>query len=289
MIRADIPIEVYHNMTLHQLLDKFGEDVFDRFYDIDEYKFADWLFNEYEHIMDKPIWNNWLEQRGPFIMRTRYQDVDAVPIDHKAALKQFLTEINGQEIDLLYKTERKFFMRRRKWMRRTGQIPEDSKDIPEDVSEFELVTGKRWTATFNLFERLTTTNYDTAHEDLKFSAWNIEGVGCGLCLPNHYSRHWNSENIQSPIGYLRSTGELGKIVLFQCRHKAVKHRSLKLFVDAFPGYNPHIIGVNPYVMFRETFNIKHLASIIPDDHDLPVPQMAVPIDYGSSTLVAGER
>ena len=54
---------------------------------------------------------------------------------------------------------------------------------------------------------------------------------------------------------------------------------MKFQIDVFPGYNSEIIGPNPYYMFRETFNIKHLASLIPDDHDLPVPNLATPIDF----------
>merc|ERR1712062_178940 len=73
----------------------------------------------------------------------------------------------------------------------------------------------------------------------------------------------------------------GKIVVYQLRHKPVKMHSLRFNIDVFPGYNSEIIGPNPYYMFRETFNIKHLASIIPDDHDLTVPQLAEPIDFQS--------
>ena len=62
MIRADIPINIYQNMTLSQLLNNFGEDVIDRYYDINESEFAKWLFNQYELITGKPIWNNWMEK-----------------------------------------------------------------------------------------------------------------------------------------------------------------------------------------------------------------------------------
>ena len=143
------------------------------------------------------------------------------------------------------------------------------------------MTGKKWTDNIGIFDRKTNTNFATAHNELKFSAFEIEGIGCGLCLPNHFSRHWNSENIQNPIGYLKSTGELGKIVVYQMRHKPVRTHSLRFNIDVFPGYNSEIIGPNPYYMFRETFNIKHLASIIPDDHDLSVPELAQPIDFQS--------
>jgi len=281
MIRADIPVNVYHNMTLEQLLHKFGDDVIDRFYDINESAFADWLFNEYERIMDRPIWNNHLEQRGPKIWWKRHQNVEGIEVDHKEGIKQFLSEINGQEIDLLTEKSRRYFMNRRAWMRDNGMIPKDSREIPSNESEFELVTGKKWTAALGIFDRKTNTNYATAHEDLKFSAFEIDGIGCGLCLPNHYSRHWNSENIQTPIGYLKSTGELGRIVVYQIRHRQVRMHSLRFNIDVFPGFNSEIIGSNPYYMFRETFNIKHLASIIPDDHDLSVPELAQPIDFQS--------
>ena len=143
------------------------------------------------------------------------------------------------------------------------------------------MTGKKWTSNIGVFDRKTNTNFAAAHTELKFSAFDIEGIGCGMCLPNHYSRHWNSENIQHPIGYLKSTGELGKIVLYQMRHKPVRQHALRFNIDVFPGYNSEIIGPNPYYMFRETFNIKHLASIIPDDHDLSVPKLADPIDFQS--------
>merc|ERR1712087_391750 len=83
-------------------------------------------------------------------------------------------------------------------------------------------------------------------------------------------------------------GELGKIVVYQLRHKPVKMHSLRLNIDVFPGYNSEIIGPNPYYMFRETFNIKHLASIIPDDHDLSVPQLAEPIDFQSTVISESE-
>eukprot|EP01084_Bolivina_argentea_P127814 226006_1 len=278
MIRADIPIEVYHNMTLSQLLNRFGEHVIDRYYDINESSFAKWLFNEYKNIMNKPIWNNYLEQSGPFIWRKRYQNIEGIQMDQKQSIKQFLNEINGQEIDLLPERKRKYFMKRRHWMRETGQIPNDSKDISENESEFELVTGFKWTHNVGVFERKTNTNYSNAHNDLKFHAYNIDSIGCGLCLPNHFSRHWNSQNIQIPIHYLKSTAELGRIVVYQMRIKREKVHSIKFNIDVFPGYNSHIIGPNPYYMFRETFNIKHLASIIPDDHDLIIPILAQPID-----------
>lgn len=123
MIRADIPVKVYRNMTLEQLLDRFGDDVIDRYYDIDESEFAKWLFHEYEVIMDRPIWNNDLEKRGPKMWWKRYQNVEGIEIDHKEGIKQFLSEINGQEIDLLTEKSRRYFMNRRSWMRETGQIP----------------------------------------------------------------------------------------------------------------------------------------------------------------------
>ena len=147
------------------------------------------------------------------------------------------------------------------------------------MSEFELVSGKKWTHDVGVFDRITNTNYSTAHNDLKFSAYDIDGIGCGLCLANHYSRHWNSQTIGVPIDYLKSTGELGKTVVYQLRMKLVCLNTLRFNIDVFPGYNSEIIGPNPYYMFRETFNIKHLASIIPDDHDLSVPQLATPIDF----------
>ena len=123
MIRADIPIYIYNNMTLSQLLNKFGENVIDRYYDINESQFAKWLFNEYELIMDKPIWNNYLEKRGPFIWWKRYQNIEGIEIDQKQSVKQFLKEINGQEIDLLTTDSRRHFLKKRHWMRQTGQIP----------------------------------------------------------------------------------------------------------------------------------------------------------------------
>ena len=139
-----------------------------------------------------------------------------------------------------------------------------------------------------IFDRVTNTNYETADKDLKFSAFDIEGIGNGLCLPNYFSRHWNSETVQIPINYLRSTGELGKIVLYQLRMKPVHKHSLRFNIDVFPGYNSEIIGANPYYMFRETFNIKHLASIIPDDHDLSIPNLAEPIDFNNQTQYRNE-
>ena len=124
MIRADIPINIYQNMTLSQLLNNFGEDVIDRYYDINESEFAKWLFNEYESIIGKPIWNNWMEKRGPFIWWKRYQNIEGIEIDHKVAIKQFLDEINGEEIDLLSTQSRRHFLKKRYWMRQTGQIPQ---------------------------------------------------------------------------------------------------------------------------------------------------------------------
>merc|ERR1712129_446748 len=87
------------------------------------------------------------------------------------------------------------------------------------------------------------------------------------------------------MGYLASTGELGRIVLFRLRMKRVRMRTLRFSVDVFPGFNSEIIGSNPYTMFRETFDIKHLASIIPDDHDLHIPKLATPIDYSNQTSI----
>ena len=144
-----------------------------------------------------------------------------------------------------------------------------------------MVSGKKWTQNFGIFERVTSTDYSNASENLRFSAFDIEGVGCGLCLANHFSRHWNSETIGIPIDYLASTKELGKIVLYQMRMKRVRLKTLRFNVDVFPGYNSEIIGANPYTMFRETFDIKHLASIIPEDHDLYIPKLAKPIDWAA--------
>lgn len=278
MIRADIPINVYKNMTLSELLNKFGPDVIDRYYDINESKFAQWLFAEYESIMDQPIWNNWLEKKGPTIWKKRYQHIEGIEIDQRESIKAFLSEINGQEIDLLAESQRKRFIKRRHWMRSTGQIPTE---LSENESEIELVTGKKWTHNFGIFERVTATDYSKASENLRFSAFDIDGVGCGLCLPNHYSRHWNSETILTPIDYLASTKELGRIVLYQMKMKRVRLKRIAFQIDVFPGYNSEIIGSNPYYMFRETFDIKHLASIIPDDHDLYIPKLATPIDYNA--------
>ena len=123
MIRADIPVNIYRNMTLSELLDKFGSDVIDRYYDIDESAFAKWLFAEYESIMQRPIWNNYLEKQGPTIWKKRYQNVEGIEIDQKESIKAFLSEINGQEIDLLHEYQRKHFIKKRHWMRSTGQIP----------------------------------------------------------------------------------------------------------------------------------------------------------------------
>ena len=147
-----------------------------------------------------------------------------------------------------------------------------------------MVSDKKWTHNLGIFDRITNTNYETAHKDLKFSAYNIDGIGCGLCLPNHFSRHWTSQTIQEPINYLKSTGELGKIVIYQIRMKTKHTHSLRFNIDVFPGYNSEIIGPNPYYMFRETFNVKHLASIIPDHHDLSVPNLAEPIDFNNVSI-----
>ena len=68
------------------------------------------------------------------------------------------------------------------------------------------------------------------------------------------------------------------IVIYQIKYKNSKH-SIIFNIDVFPGYNSQIIGPNPYYMYRETFNIKHISSIIPNDYDLKIPQLAIPIDF----------
>merc|ERR1712154_546714 len=73
--------------------------------------------------------------------------------------------------------------------------------------------------------------------------------------------------------------ELGRVALYQLRAKPVRMHTLRFNVDVFPGYHSQLIGPNPYSMFRETFNVKHLASIIPDTHDLTVPELAEPVDF----------
>eukprot|EP01084_Bolivina_argentea_P213405 362458_1 len=101
-------------MTLKDMLNKFGGDVIDRYYDISESAFAKWLFNEYELIMDEPIWNNYLENRGPLQMWKRYKNVEGIEIDRNESIKQFLNEINGKEIDLLHEPKRNYYLRKKK-------------------------------------------------------------------------------------------------------------------------------------------------------------------------------
>ena len=101
---------------------------------------------------------------------------------------------------------------------------------------------------------------------------------CGLSLSNSRARCLNSETIREPMLYLSSTGELGKIVMTQV-HYRTRRNGVRLYYDVFPGYDAKAMGPNPYVMFRENFNCKHLASLIPFDHQMHIPQVAEPIDY----------
>ena len=123
MIRADIAVSVTSNMTLRQMLSKYGSDVVDRFYDINESEFAEWLLEEYEVWMGAPLWTNALEKRGPKMWWKRFQNVEGIELDHEQSVRQLLHEIHGEEIDLLSERSRKFFFRRRAWMRNRGLLP----------------------------------------------------------------------------------------------------------------------------------------------------------------------
>lgn len=154
--------------------------------------------------------------------------------------------------------------------------------------------GRAWTHKIGVLEHLSETDYINARENLRFTAWEIDGLKmhdnenenvCGLVLPNSRSPFINSTNSQRPMNYLASTGEVGKIVITQMRWRHRRSRELRIYFDVFPGYDAQVIGPNPYVMIRETFGIKTLASIIPVDHKLSVPKLAVPIDCSNKQEV----
>lgn len=149
--------------------------------------------------------------------------------------------------------------------------------------EMDLVINKQWTHKMGLFDLQTSTTYNQSTiDELKFSVFEMQDLGCGLALPNDPSRSWNSMNIQTPITYLSNTNELGKIVIYEIRLKGHKNGNKMIFkIDVFPGYNSDVMGPNPYIMFRDTFQVKHLASVLPTDHQLHVPQLTEIIDWQS--------
>ena len=110
----------------------------------------------------------------------------------------------------------------------------------EPEKEFEFVLGRAWTHKIGVLEHLSETDYNNARENLRFTAWEIDGLKmhddeeknvCGLVLPNSRSPYINSTNSQRPMNYLASTGELGKIVITQIRWKHRNTRQLRIHFD----------------------------------------------------------
>jgi len=163
----------------------------------------------------------------------------------------------------------------------TNQFPqnENGKNL------HELIANREWTHRYGVFNLKTKTNYETAHENIKFTAFEIPDLCNGIVLPNSRSTEWNSINIQRPMNYLESTLGLGKIVITQLRLHGGNHQ-MKLYFDVFPFYDVETIGPNPYFMYRETFDIKHLASIIPLDYNLAVPKLANPVDFQTNQSIS---
>lgn len=256
------------------------------------------------------MWNNAMERRGTRLDTNRFRRVDGIEIDMKTAVAQFLDEMGGNEMDLIPHSVKKFIKRKKTWMKHQGIISEQGMTLymidphwltagpvsymdcrtcymclfcvfvsdEREKSDLELVYDREWTHKLGVYNHLTNTDYSTAHETLRMSVVEIEDYYHGLALPRSYSAQWNSRNITESVDYLRSTSELGKIVIYQLRYKPKKNE-LVFKIDVFPGFDAKVMGPNPYVMFREAFGVKHLASLVPYDHKVSIPQCTVPIDY----------
>lgn len=124
IIRRNLPINVYTNMRLYDLFDKFGERVIDRFCDINESAFARWFENEYELYFNKSFYDKNRRCNSRLIIeKGRYGNIDDIQIDRKESVTQFLNEIGGKPFDLLPKQMQRYYRKRKSWMKHSNQLP----------------------------------------------------------------------------------------------------------------------------------------------------------------------
>jgi len=73
--------------------------------------------------------------------------------------------------------------------------------------------------------------------------------------------------------------------MYQIRIKNRKKNELAFFVDVFPGYDSKTMGPNPYVMFRESFGMQSIATLLPPYYQVKVPEIAPAIHKNKHAII----
>ncbi|ETO19962.1 hypothetical protein RFI_17259 [Reticulomyxa filosa] len=116
VIRQNLPINVYSNLTIEEALQQFGGDIIDRFHDINEPEFTQFLNEQYLKVFGKPMFTNLYEAKyGPFLEKWRYRHIDGIELDMKEAISCFLDEVGGNELDLLPPKELQYLRSKKIW------------------------------------------------------------------------------------------------------------------------------------------------------------------------------